>query len=120
MLALNQIPITEPLAPPEGSSGTLGYTADVTQLTLLISNILGLFTLIAGLAFLFYFAFAAVTMITSGDDQQKLTGARKNMTQALVGIAITAATYPLIWLITKLFGIPLIEPTMLITSFDFK
>jgi type IV secretion system pilin len=117
-MALTTIDPTEPLTPPEGpSENLLGYPADIDQLSLVISNIIGFFTLIAGFAFLFYFSFAAITMITSGDDQQKLTNARKNMTQALVGIAITAATYPLVWLLTRLLGIPLVNPTEMIDSY---
>jgi hypothetical protein len=117
-MAIEQIPITDPLTPPEGPSGDLlGYSGEIDQFSQIISNIIGLFTIIAGFAFLIYFTFAAVTMITSGDDQQKLTNSRKNMTQALVGIAIVSATYPLVWLITKLFGIPLSDPAEIFTSF---
>jgi hypothetical protein len=117
-MEIEPIEITDPLTQPMGPSDELlGYSSSVTQLGTLISNVIGLFTIIAGFAFLFYFAFAAVTMITSGDDQQKLTNARKNMTQALVGIAIVAAAYPLVWLITKLFGIPLDDPTNIIKGF---
>lgn len=120
-MALTTIDPTEPLTPPKGPSGNfLGYSADIDQLSLIISNIIGFFTLIAGFAFLFYFSFAAITMITSGDDQQKLTNARKNMTQALVGITITAATYPLVWLLTHLLGIPLVDPTEIFSNFIFK
>jgi arginine exporter protein ArgO len=117
-MAITTIDPTEPLSPPEGQPGKfLSYTADIDQLSLVISNVIGFFTLIAGFAFLFYFAFAAITMITSGDDQQKLTNARKNMTQALVGIAIVSATYPLVWLLTHLLGIPLINPTKMLNSY---
>lgn len=117
-MAITRIETDELLKPPIGPDNMpLGHAADIGQFSVVISQVLGFFTLIAGLAFLFYFAFAAVTMITSGDDQQKLTNARKNMTQALVGIAIVATTYPLIWLITTLLGIPLTDPDVIFTSY---
>ncbi len=118
MLAITPINNNDSLAPPTGSTGNpLGYTPDgslAEKLGLLLSNVIGILTLIAGFTFLFYFIIAAVTLVTSGDDQEKITKARTNMTQALIGIIITAAAYPIAWLITKLLGIPLADPQQLL------
>ena len=111
MSEINPIEPSEIFTPPVSAGGKpLGYTIPegslVSQVSSLLSNIIGVITIIAGFAFLFYFIIAATTLVTSGDDQDKITKAKTSMTQALIGILITAAAYPTIWLITKLLGIP--------------
>ena len=121
IVPLDQVP-TDTLQPPAGQANTpLGYTVTdtnfVDQFAKVLSNVIGTLTIIAGFVFLFYFIIAAVTLVTVGDDQNKLQAARTNMSQALVGIVITAAAYPLTWLITKLLGFPLTDPAILINNY---
>jgi len=113
---------TDTLLPPTGQADNpLGYTVTnanfIDQITKIISNVIGTLTIIAGLAFIIYFIIAAVTLVTVGDDQSKLQNARTSMTQALVGIVITAAAYPLVWVITHLLGIPLTDPAELLNNY---
>lgn len=121
IVPLDQTP-TDTLTPPTGQAGNpLGYTVTdtnfVDQIAKVLSNVIGTLTVIAGLAFIIYFVIAAVTLVTVGDDQGKLQNARTSMTQALVGIAITAAAYPLVWVITHLLGIPLTDPAELLNNY---
>jgi hypothetical protein len=78
---------------------------------LIISNILGLFTIIGGLIFVIYFLIAAVEWITAGGDAGKVTSARDKMTQGVIGLIILVAAYGIIGLIGTIVGIDLIDLT---------
>jgi len=99
-----------------------GYTlenADALpdKITLLISNILGFFTLVAGFAFLFYFIIGAINWIISAGDPQKIQTSRQMIINALIGLLITVIAYPAILIISQLLGIPLADPAELIGQF---
>jgi len=105
------------IIPPGGySAPTSGSTPDV-GMALVISNILGFMTLIAGLAFLFYFIFGAINWITSAGDPKKLETARQTIMNALIGLVITVIAYPAITIISHLMGVDLLHPSQLIQSF---
>ena len=88
------------------------------QLSLVISNIVGTITLIAGLAFLIYFILGAVNLITSGSDPQKIKSAQQMMLNAAIGLVIAAAAYPLVYVLGKITGIPILNPAELINSIN--
>lgn len=90
-------------------------TADATKI---ISNLLAIITIIAGVSFLFYFIFGAVNWITSGGDAQKAAAARNTILNAVIGLIITVIAYPSILLIAKLVGIPLADPGELFGQFQ--
>lgn len=89
------------------------------QIGSIISNIMGFLTVIAGLGFLFYFLIGAVNWLVSTGDQQKITTARNQMLNAIIGLVITAATWPVIYIIGKLLGIPIDNPADLINQIAF-
>src|SRR3989344_2729753 len=76
--------------------------APTAAATNLISKILAIITIIAGVGFLFYFIFGAVNWITSGGDAQKAAAARNTVLDAVIGLVITVIAYPAILLIAKL------------------
>lgn len=96
---------------------TLNYSAD--SLTLAISNILGFLTLIAGLAFIFYFIIGAVNWITSAGDPKKLETARAMILNAFIGLIITLIAYPLLSVLSHFLGFDLASPADLINQFHF-
>ena len=117
----------EAFTPPTGVSGKpLGYTFVKSEnigssLSTILSNIIGVITMIAGFSFLAYFIIGTLKLITSAGDSQKIQTARTTMTNALIGITISAAAYPLASLLSKLLGIPLINPTDLFSKYiSFK
>ncbi|MEA3354932.1 MAG: hypothetical protein U9Q63_00390 [Patescibacteria group bacterium] len=113
----------ESFTPPIGPLGKpLGYTFDKQtslggRLSTVISNIIGVVTMVAGFAFLIYFIVATVQLITSAGDAQKIQTARTMMTNALIGIFISAAAYPIASLLSNLLGIPLTKPTDLFSEY---
>jgi len=105
------------------SSDTLippfGYTpADNTALSdrfaHTISNVLGILTFIAALAFIYYIMLATINLTISGGDEEKAKKAQQMLLHAIIGMAITAAAYPLVYLLGNLLGVPFDSPAELI------
>lgn len=86
------------------------------NLELILSNVLGFFTIIGGLFFIVYFLIAAMEWITSGGDSGKLTNARNKMMHGILGLVILVAAYGIIGIIGTLVGIDLLNPAELINS----
>lgn len=102
----------------KGYLGTTSPLAPTDDLTKIVSNLIAIITIIAGVSFLFYFMFGAVNWITSGGDAQKAAAARNTILNALIGLVITVIAYPSILLIAKLVGIPLADPGELFGQFQ--
>jgi hypothetical protein len=104
--------ITNPVLP----AGLGGANSDVTQggtyLGKLISNLVGAL-FIAG----FFLAFmqliiSGIQWITAGGDKQALEKARTGITNAIMGLIIVAATYAVMTLVGKFFGIDITALTI--------
>lgn len=91
-----------------------GYGSLSGNISLLISNIIGFITLIAGLAFIMYFMIGAINWITSAGDTTKTQKARTMIINALIGLIITVLAYPSALVVSRLLGVPLAEPGELI------
>lgn len=92
-------------------SGNLG-----TDVNSSLSFIIGALTLVAGLAFIFYFMIGAINWLTSSGDTQKAGKARAMITNSLIGIIITAIAYPALYIIGNLLGIHLSNPGNVLTN----
>ena len=66
-----------------------------SRLTFVLSNIIGIFTVIAGLAFIYYFILATINWVTAGGDTQKVTLARQQIINALIGLVIVVLANPI-------------------------
>ena len=102
----------------KGYLGTTSTGAPTADFTKIVSNLLAIITIIAGVGFLFYFILGAVNWITSGGDAQKAATARNTILNAVIGLVITVIAYPAILLIAKLVGIPLADPGELFGQFQ--
>jgi len=107
------------LGPNRGYSAPTDAASLASKLGSIISNIMGILTVVAGLGFLFYFLIGAVNWLVSTGDQQKITTARNQMLNAIIGLVITAAAWPVIYIIGKLLGIPIDNPADLIKQITF-
>ena len=90
------------------------------KIAIIISNILGFFTLIAGFAFLFYFIIGAINWIVSAGDPQKIQTSRQMIINAIIGLIITVIAYPAILIITRLLGIPMADPAEIINQLQYN
>lgn len=81
-----------------------------TNLEKIISNTIGLMTVIAGLFFLYQFVIAALNWVTSGGEKGKLESARNQMLNATIGLIIVIGAYSIIGVIGRVVGLDLLEP----------
>lgn len=70
----------------------------------LISGILGLLLVVAGLASFFYFLIGGIRWITSGGDKTAVESARQQILNALVGLIIVFSTWAVMSFIFKFLG----------------
>jgi len=86
-------PITNPIVP----SFELGT---------LIGSLMGVAFIIAGILTLLYLALGGLQWIGSGGDKAGMESARGRITNALIGLTITAASWAIITLVTQFLGLP--------------
>lgn len=89
----------------EGSVETAG-----TSFNLIISNVIGIITIIGGIWFIFTFILGAFSFLTAGGDKAKMEEASKKITQGVIGIVVLAGAYALISLIGTILGYNILNP----------
>ncbi|KKU44742.1 MAG: hypothetical protein UX64_C0047G0012 [Microgenomates group bacterium GW2011_GWC2_46_7] len=94
-----------------------GSTSAVEKL---ISNVLVVLTVVAGIAFALYFLLGGLSWITAGGDKTKIEKARSMMTNGAIGIIIIAVSYAIVWIVGAALGIEILEPGKIIQGITFK
>lgn len=74
-----------------------------------LSNILTLLLIGTGIAFFFMFVIGGIKWITSGGDKEKVEGAKKQITSALIGLILILSVFAVANLVEALFGINLVS-----------
>lgn len=82
----------------------------------ILSNLLSMLTLIAGIGFLIYFVIGAFNWITAGGDAQKVEKAGKQITNALTGLIIVVAAYSVTAIVGTVLGIDILNPATIINK----
>ena len=82
----------------------------IKNFELLVSNMIGFFTIMGGLVFLVYFFLGAFNWVTSAGDKGKLEKARGYMVNGAIGMVIVVASYSAIGLIGSIIGFDLLSP----------
>jgi len=85
-----------------------------TRLTDIITNLVTVLTVFAGLAFMLWFVVGALTWISAADHADKLEKAKAQMSSALVGLVIVILTFSVVYLIGKILGIDILNLTDII------
>ncbi|MFA5024741.1 MAG: hypothetical protein WC523_07385 [Patescibacteria group bacterium] len=80
-----------------------------TLLTEIISKILGILTIFAGIWFLFQAIMAGYSYLSAGGDKARIENAWRKLTNALIGLAIVVAAYGLIALLGTFLGVKFLE-----------
>ena len=96
----------------EGLSGfqTIGISQPGNFLETVFSNLLGVFTVIAGLMFLIYFVLGAIGWITAEGDPEKVKKAQKQLTNAVVGLVLVVLAYSVAFVLGKVLGLEILNP----------
>lgn len=86
------------------------------NIEMIISNVLGFFTIVGAIIFIIYFLIASIEWITSGGDASKLTSARNKMMHGILGLIVLVAAYGIIGLIGTIIGVDLLTPAALLDT----
>lgn len=91
----------------------------IAAFALLISNIIGVLTVVAGIMFIIQFLVAGIGWLTSGGDKAKLEKAQQGLINAVIGLIIVVAAYAFISLLSSILGFDLLirNPTQFVEFF---
>jgi hypothetical protein len=95
---------------PFGNLDLSDITAGPRAFTQIISNIIGVITIIAGIWFVFMFIIAGFSFLTAGGDSKKMGEATAKLTSALIGLIVVVSAYAIISLIGALLGFDILNP----------
>ena len=76
----------------------------------LLSQVITVFTVVAGLAFIIYFMLGAFKWITSGGDKGKTEEAKTQLTQATIGLIVVVVAYFIVGIVGGVLGIKILDP----------
>ena len=114
LLAQTQVPLGtiggEGLGPFGNRIWGQGPLAAVNDFILILSNIIGVMTIAAGIWFIFQFIIGGFGWLTAGGDKTAVENAQKRITNALIGLVIVIAAIFLIDLIGNLLGFKVLNP----------
>lgn len=95
---------------PFGNLDLTDVSAAAGAFTTVISNTIGVMTIIAGIWFVFMFIAGAFGYLTAGGDSKKIGDATQRITSALIGLIVIVLAYALISLIGALLGFEILNP----------
>lgn len=85
--------------------GQAGATEALQKISNVISSIIGIMTVAAGIWFIFQFLVGGFNWITSSGDKAKLQQARDRLTNAFIGLIVVVAGWAILSLAGQFFGI---------------
>jgi hypothetical protein len=100
---------------PPGSGPLSNPTADAPgTLTKIISTSVGTITAVAFIYFTIKIFMGALSIITAGSDKGKIEGARKDISNSLIGLVIIVSAIFLIDIVSIILNIPILNISLLI------
>lgn len=81
-----------------------------TEVGTIINNVVTIIFILGALAVLFMILWGAFEWITSGGDKEKLGGARKRIMTALIGLAILALVFVVIFVVGQVLNFNILGP----------
>lgn len=106
---------------PGGYQPTNGdLTGSTTPVEKLISNVLVVLTVVAGLSFVIWFLLGGINWITAGGDKGKVDKAKGMMTNGAIGLIIIAVSYAVVWIVGTALGINILEPGKILSTIKFQ
>lgn len=97
------------------------YTADAATnpfgiIELIVSNVIGLLTVLAGLYFVVNMILAGIKWLGSGGESGKVADARMQMIQSVLGIIVVVAAYSIIGLVGTIVGFDILNPAQILNQ----
>ena len=85
-----------------------------SQLGNFLSTVINTITVMAGLAFILYFAIGGLKWITSSGDKSRAEEAKTELTQAAIGLIVVAVSYFIVGIVGGVVGIDILNPCKLL------
>lgn len=82
----------------------------LSTIELIISNVLTILTIVAGISFALYFLLGGLSWITAGGDKQKVETAKSMMTNGAIGLIIVVVSYSIVWIVSQALGVDILNP----------
>lgn len=76
----------------------------------LVSNLIGVGTIVAGIILVGYFIFGAVQWSAAGGDKAQIDTAKKTITNAVIGMVLVAAGMIVVSIIETILGVSITRP----------
>ncbi len=92
-------------------AGLSGPELALQAITKVVSSIIGVMTVAAGIWFLFNFIIGGVQWISSGGDKHGLEQAQQRITNAFIGLIIVVAGWAILALVSQFLGIDFLLST---------
>lgn len=88
-----------------------------SQFEKIMSTVIGVLTISAGIWFVFQIFAGAYQWLASGGEKQALQNAQKRISNAIIGLFVVVVSYGLILLLSGIFGIEILEPALIIQTY---
>jgi hypothetical protein len=89
---------------PFGQNPASSGTTALTQITGVVSSVIGFMTVLAGIWFMFQLLIGGYEWISSGGDAKKLETARNRLSHAFIGLIIVVGSWALLAVAGQFFG----------------
>lgn len=96
------IPVTVTQKQGQGIQAQGASAEGIVQIILL--NVITLFFAVGGIGVVIYFIWGAVDWIMAGGDKEKISNARKKMTNAIIGLILLALSFAIIRTVGSIAG----------------
>lgn len=110
----------ENITTPGGYQPGAGIEGSTSAVEKLISNVLVILTIVAGLSFVLYFLLGGLNWITAGGDKGKIDKAKGMMTNGAIGMIVITVSYSIVWIVGRALGVDILNPGAIINSLTFN
>lgn len=86
----------------------------------IVSKVIGVMTVAAGIWFMLQFLVGAFKWITSGGDKNNVEAAKEHLTHAVISLGIVVAAYVIAGLVGAIFGLDILNPQDIVKNLIFK
>jgi hypothetical protein len=98
------IPVTVKQKQGQGVLVSQGTASAEGIVQTILLNVITLFFAVGGIGVTIYFIWGAVDWILAGGDKEKISGARKKMTNSLIGLVLLSLSFALIRTVGSIVG----------------
>ncbi len=104
---------------PGGYQPGTDLASNTSAVEKLISNVLVVLTVTAGIAFALWFLMGGLNWITAGGDKGKIDKAKGMMTNGAIGLIIIVVSYAITWIVGSALGLNILEPGTILQKITF-